>query len=241
MKKALIVWGGWSGHEPKEVAEIFNEQLAAEGFEVEVSDSQDAFGDVEKLKALDLIIPNWTMGRIDQQLVNNVSAAVQSGVGLAGCHGGMCDAFRENVDWQFMTGGNWVSHPGNDGVNYSVNIRNTTSPLVTGIDDFEVCSEQYYLHVDPAVEVLATTRFPVAPGPHSANGAVDMPVIWTKRWGLGRVYYNSLGHHADIMAIPVVKELMRRAFLWCADGKAEAMKAAGGAGEAYTSMQDNQL
>jgi len=241
MRKALIVWGGWLGHQPEEVAAIFRGQLEAEDFEVEVSDTLEAFADAEKLKALDLIIPLWTMGRIDQKLVDNVSAAVQSGVGLAGSHGGMCDAFRENVDWQFMTGGQWVAHPGNDGVNYTVNISNSTSPLVDGIDDFEVSSEQYYLHVDPAVEVLATTRFPVTPGPHAYNKAVDMPVIWTKRWGLGRVYYNSLGHQANIMDIPVVKELMRRGFLWCADGKTAAEQAGAGNGAAYTGMQDNQL
>jgi type 1 glutamine amidotransferase len=219
MKKALIVWGGWDGHQPREVAEIFRGQLEEEGFSVEVSDTLEAFAEREKLKSLELIVPVWTMGRIEQEWVNNVSAAVQSGVGIAGCHGGMCDAFRENTDWQFMTGGQWIAHPGNDGTEYSVNIKHSSSPLVESIDDFSVSTEQYYLHVDPAVEVLATTRFPIADGPHSLNKAVDMPVIWTKRWGQGRVYYNSLGHQANIMEIPVVKELMRRGFIWCAEGK----------------------
>jgi type 1 glutamine amidotransferase len=239
MRKALIVWGGWDGHQPKEVAEIFRSQLVQEGFRVEVSDTLEAFSDGEKLKALDLIVPVWTMGRIEQEWVNNVSAAVQSGVGLAGCHGGMCDAFRENTDWQFMTGGQWIAHPGNDGTEYTVNIKHSSSPLVEGIDDFTISTEQYYLHVDPAIEVLATTRFPLAPGPHSLNKAVDMPVIWTKRWGLGRVYYNSLGHQANIMEIPVVKELMRRGFNWCADGITHAP--AGDSQGAYTGMADNQL
>lgn len=240
MKKALIVWGGWDGHQPKEVAEIFRDILVEEDFQVEVSDTLEAFADAEKLQDLDLIVPAWTMGRIDQKLINNVSAAVQSGVGLAGCHGGMCDAFRENVDWQFMTGGQWVAHPGNDGVDYTVNIKNSTSSLVEGIDDFNLSSEQYYLHVDPAVEVLATTRFPLVQGPHSLNRAVDMPVIWTKRWGVGRVYYNALGHHADIMEISTVRELMRRGFLWCAEGKSRAATEVQAAA-AYSGMGDSQL
>ncbi|GLX67493.1 ThuA domain-containing protein [Paenibacillus glycanilyticus] len=223
MRKALIVWGGWDGHQPKEVADIFQEVLVKEGYEVEVSDTLDAFADGEKLKGLDLIVPIWTMDKIKPEYVQNVSEAVQSGVGLAGCHGGMCDAFRENVDWQFMTGGQWVAHPGNDGTNYTVNIKHSSSTLTEGIEDFEVSSEQYYLHVDPAVEVLATTRFPVAEGPHSLNKAVDMPVAWTKRWGVGRVYYNSLGHQANIIDIPVVKEMMRRGFNWCAEGKTAAV------------------
>lgn len=240
MSKALIVWGGWDGHQPREVAAIFKQVLEQERFEVEVSDSLQAFADAEHLQSLDLIVPIWTMGRIEQELVNNVSAAVQGGVGLAGCHGGMCDAFRENVDWQFMTGGQWVAHPGNDGVTYRVNLAANSNPLVVGMEDFEVRSEQYYLHVDPAVEVLATTRFPTVPGPHSLNKPVDMPVVWTKRWGVGRVYYNSLGHHADIVAMPQVTELMRRGFLWAAEGKRHAREA-GASGQAYTGMADNQL
>ncbi|GAA0137655.1 ThuA domain-containing protein [Paenibacillus sp. YSY-4.3] len=219
MKKALIVWGGWDGHEPEQVAGIFANILRNHQFDVEVADTLEAYADAEKLMGLDLIVPVWTMGEIPQAYVNNVSAAVQNGTGLAGCHGGMCDSFRHNVDWQFMTGGQWVAHPGNDGVEYMVEIKQSSSPLVTGMQDFKVVSEQYYLHVDPAVEVLATTRFPVADGPHRLNKAVDMPVVWTKHWGIGRVYYNSLGHHADIVAMPQVTELMTRGLLWAAEGK----------------------
>lgn len=239
-KQALIVWGGWLGHEPEQVADIFRKVLEKEQFDVEVSDTLDAYADAEKLLALDLIIPVWTMGRIEKELAGNVSAAVQSGVGIAGCHGGMCDAFRENVDWQFMTGGNWVAHPGNDGVDYVVNIKHSSSPLVEGMEDFAVKSEQYYMHVDPAVEVLVTTRFPVVPGPHSLNKAVDMPIAWTKRWGVGRVYYNTLGHVANIVDMPPVKEMMRRGFLWCAEGKALARQQGIQAGH-YTGMADSQV
>ncbi|PPA70768.1 ThuA domain-containing protein [Jeotgalibacillus proteolyticus] len=218
-KKALIVWGGWDGHEPAQIAEIFKGILEEENFEVEVSDTLESYADFEKLKSLDLMVPHWTMGEIKKKYVSNISAAVMSGVGIAGCHGGMCDSFRNNVDWQFMTGGNWVAHPGNDGVEYMVNIKHSSSPLLDGFEDFKVVSEQYYLHVDPAVEVLATTRFPVVDGPHKANGSVDMPTVWTKRWGLGRVFYNALGHKADIVAMPEVLSIMKRGLLWAAEGK----------------------
>ncbi|MDT0123194.1 ThuA domain-containing protein [Paenibacillus sp. RRE4] len=241
MKKALIVWGGWDGHEPEQVAAIFERILKEEQFEVEVSDTLESYADAEKLLGLDLIVPLWTMGQIEQELVNNVSAAVQSGVGLAGLHGGMCDAFRNNVDWQFMTGGQWVAHPGNDGVEYMVNMKRGSSPLFEHIEDFQVKSEQYYLHVDPAVEVLATTRFPIVSGPHAANGPVDMPVAWTKRWGAGRVFYNSLGHHADIVDMKPVTEMMRSGFLWTAAGKELAKsRKTDAATEVYTGMADNQ-
>ena len=223
-QKALIVWGGWDGHEPKLVAGRFENVLRNEGFEVEVSDSLDSFLDLERLMELDLIVPVWTMGEITKEQTEPVVEAVASGVGMAGCHGGMCDSFRNAVQWQFMTGGNWVSHPGGDGVEYQVEIKNSSSPLVEGISDFAVKSEQYYLHVDPAVEVLATTRFPEVKWFHSTNRKVDMPVVWTKRWGHGRVYYNSLGHHNDVFDIPEALELMRRGMLWAAEGRAVARK-----------------
>ena len=216
-KKALIVQGGWDGHQPEQTAALYKDILEDENFTVEVSDTLDAYADAEKLKTLDLIVPQWTMGEIEKNYVDNISEAVASGVGLAGSHGGMCDSFRNNVDWQFMTGGNWVAHPGNDGIEYLVNIKHSSSILLEGIKDFKVVSEQYYLHVDPAIEVLATTRFPIAEGPHSSNGAVDMPVVWTKRWGTGRVFYNSLGHAANIITMPEVSLIMRRGFLWAAE------------------------
>jgi hypothetical protein len=224
--KALVVFGGWDGHQPKEVSEIFARVLREEGFEVEVSNTLDAFKDQDKLLGLDLIVPVWTMGKISGEQCGPVLKAVSSGVGIAGCHGGMCDSFREHTEWQFMTGGQWVAHPGNDGVKYTVNIRDKKHPITAGIRDFAVASEQYYMHVDPAVKVLATTRFPTpgVEGPHRLNGDVDMPVLWTKMWGKGRVFYSSLGHHADIVESDPHLKIMRRGFKWAAEGKLQAVK-----------------
>jgi uncharacterized protein len=220
-KKALIVWGGWDGHQPKQVAEVFEKVLKEDGVAVEVSDTLDAFKDEAKLMGLDLIIPIWTMGTITNEQANPVFNAVKSGVGMAGCHGGMCDAFRANTEWQFMTGGQWVAHPGNDAVKYTVEIKDPNHPATRGIKSFPVASEQYYMHVDPAVKVLATTKFPSpgADGPHVPNGTFDMPVVWTKFYGKGRVFYNSLGHLASTIAAEPCLTIMRRGFAWAAEGK----------------------
>jgi len=209
-RKALIVWGGWDGHEPKQVGEIVDEALRSKGFETEVSNTLDAFLDVEKLKTLNLIVPIWTMGKISNEQVNGVVEAVKSGVGLGGCHGGMCDSFREATEWQFMTGGQWVAHPGNDKVTYTVNITDK-SHFIT-----HVTSEQYYMHTDPGNKVLATTKFPTADGPHVGNGEVQMPVVWTRIWGTGRVFYSSLGHVAATVREPDPLRLLTRGLLWAA-------------------------
>ena len=215
-KEALIVWGGWDGHEPEQVAGVFERELQTLGFNVEKRHELAAFDDGDKLKSLSLIVPIWTMDSIKPEQSKNVQDAVEGGVGLAGCHGGMCDAFRQDVGWQFMTGGQWVAHPGNDGVEYTVEIGPEQSELNAGMRDFQVKSEQYYLHVDPAVKVHATTTFPVADGPHLPNGQVKMPQVWTKRWGEGRVFYNALGHVANVFDVPEAIEFMRRGFQWAA-------------------------
>jgi type 1 glutamine amidotransferase len=218
-KSALIVWGGWDGHEPEKVALFFEELLKGEGFEVEVANTLDAFADEEKVIAQSILVPIYTMSSITSAQLNPILKAVKDhGVGIAGCHGGMCDSFRNDTEWQFMTGGQWVAHPGNDGVKYTVNIdRNNPHPITDGIPDFEVSSEQYYLHTDPGNNVLATTSFPTAgvDGPHVANPC-KMPQIWTKMYGAGRVFYTALGHHCDVLEAEYPREIMRRGFNWAA-------------------------
>lgn len=204
-KQALIVWGGWDGHQPEEVAGIFSGLLREEGYGVEVSDTLDSFKDEERLKGIDLIVPVWTMGKIEKEQLTPLLAAVkEGGTGIAGCHGGMADSFRNEVEYQYMVGGQWVAHPGNDGVTYTVRIKDRQHALTEGMADFAVVSEKYYMHVDPAIQVHAVTDF----------GDVEMPVVWTKTYGAGKVYYNSLGHQANIVRMPETLELMRRGLLW---------------------------
>ncbi len=209
MKKALIVWGGWEGHEPQQVAEILAGALEGEGFEVEVQDTLDAFLDEDRLKSLDLIVPEWTMGEISGEQLKPLLAAVRSGVGIAGLHGGMGDAFRQQTEYQFMVGGQWVAHPGGAGVTYTVEIVKPEDPIVAGIEDFEVTSEQYYMHVDPNNEVLAVTVFP-------EYGPAGVPVVWKKMYGQGRVFYSSLGHNAAVAAQEEPLTIMTRGMKWAA-------------------------
>jgi len=208
MKHALIVYGGWAGHQPAEVASLLRDALTREGFVVRCADILDAFCELEALKQLNLIVPIWTMGTIRRDQLEPLLAAVRSGVGLAGCHGGMCDAFRNETEYQFMTGGQWVAHPGGDGRHYWVTIVDH-NPITEGLTDFEVWTEQYYMHVDPAVRVLATTTF-------EDYDNVVMPVAWTKTYGRGRVFYCSLGHQANIVATPQVLRMMTRGMRWAA-------------------------
>jgi len=211
MKKALIVYGGWEGHEPKQCKDIFEPALRARGYDVTVSDTLDIYLNQEFMQSLDLVVPIWTMGTITREQEKGLLDAIASGVGLGGWHGGMGDAFRNNTTYQWMVGGQWVAHPGNI-IDYEVNIINHDDPITAGLNDFKMHSEQYYMHVDPANEVLATTTFS-GEHAHWVNGTV-MPVVWKRMWDKGRVFYSSLGHHASDFNVPEAKEIQIRGMLW---------------------------
>ena len=211
VKSALFVCGGWEGHEPEKCADIFAPFLEGHGFEVEISRTLDSYLDKEKMSSLDLVVQVWSMGEITGEQERGLLEAVKGGVGLAGWHGGLADSFRNNPNYQFMVGGQFVAHPGGI-VDYEVNIVDHENQITAGLEDFEMHSEQYYMHVDPHIRVLATTTFT---GEHVSwiEGA-KLPVAWTKRWGEGRVFYCSLGHVAADFEVPEARELVQRGMLW---------------------------
>jgi hypothetical protein len=210
-KKALMVWGGWDGHEPEKCANVFAPFLREKGYDVEISDTLDAYLDSAKMAALDLIVPVWTMGAITGDQLKGLLEAVKSGVGLAGWHGGMGDSFRNETEYQFMVGGQWVAHPGNI-IDYEVHIVDHNDPITAGLNDFKMHSEQYYMHTDPSNQVLANTTFSGIAAPW-IKGAV-MPVVWKRMWGEGRVFYSSLGHVASDFDAPEAREIVHRGMLW---------------------------
>jgi type 1 glutamine amidotransferase len=213
-RSALIVWGGWEGHEPKQCVDIFAPFLESQGFKVEISHTLDAYLDLPKLKTLDLIVHIFTMSDIKPEQERNLEEAVKSGVGLAGWHGGLGDAHRQAVEYQFMVGGQWVAHPGGV-IDYDVDITNPGDPITKGLKRrFHMKSEQYFMHVDPGNEVLATTTFT---GEHAAWIAGEvMPVVWKKLYGKGRVFYTSLGHVAADFDVPEARAIVQRGLLWAA-------------------------
>jgi type 1 glutamine amidotransferase len=213
-KKALIIQGGYQPHRPKEIAAILAELLRQEDFEVEISDTLDILLDREKLMRTDLIVPDWTRGTITQEQLRSFLDAVSNGTGVAGMHGGMGDAFHCEIEYHLMVGGEFVAHPGEAGVTYQVHICNRDHAIMAGIRDFIVTSEQYYMLVDPSIEVLATTLVKVHPP--EVWREVVMPVVWTKKYGKGRIFYCSLGHSLDVVTMPEVLTIMKRGMVWAA-------------------------
>jgi hypothetical protein len=218
-KKALVVRGGWEGHTPVESTDIFAKFLKDQGFDVTVSDTLDAYLDASLMGSLDLIVPCWTMGKITDEQWQALNKTVCAGCGLAGWHGGVIDAFRMQTGYQFMTGGQWVAHPGNCIPDYKVAIADADHEITRGVGDFTlVDTEQYYCHVDPGVHVLTTTTFT---GEHTSEednatfpvGTV-MPYAWTRMWGNGRVFVAAWGHTYKDFDVPEARTIVERGLLW---------------------------
>lgn len=236
MKRAIILCGGWPGHDPEAISSRFEDILKREGCAVETVRSTAFFADAARLRRYDLLVPVWSysgQNDLPDVWMVNLADAVSDGMGIAGCHGGMCDAFRESVLWQFLTGAQWVAHPSvpfyhctpcvssPEGAffrDYRVRFVDRESPLTRGLSDFDMHSELYWLHIDPSVHVLAETtlsRQGDEYAPHLSDGDVTMPVAYTRHWGRGRVFYSALGHSdAEFDRFPTALELMRRGLLW---------------------------
>ncbi|WP_334175875.1 ThuA domain-containing protein [Pseudoxanthobacter sp.] len=211
MKRCLVVSGGYAPHRPQEAAARLA-ALLQPAMTVVHADSLSAYDD-EDLESYDLIVPNWTLGEMSVATSKRLCAAVAAGVGFGGFHGGMVDGFRDNERFRFLAGGAYAAEPG--GVrDYTVTITAPEDPVVAGIGDFPYRSEQYYLHVDPAVEVLAATRFNAEPYPWLDG--VMMPVVWKKRFGSGRVFFSALGHVPEEFDCRPMAEILRRGLLWAA-------------------------
>ena len=209
------------GHEPDKCRDIFVPWMESEGARVTVSDTLDAYVEIDLINEIDLIVQAWTMGSIKGNQEKALLEAVKSGVGLAGWHGGLGDSFRNNTEYQFMVGGQWVAHPGGV-IDYKVNIVDHEDPVTKGLSDFDMHSEQYYMHVDPNVKVLATTTFK---GDHAfwIDGTV-VPVTWKKVYGKGRVFYSSLGHVSADFNVPEAIEIQRRGIRWASMSKYEPVE-----------------
>lgn len=211
-RKALIFWGGWEGHEPEACADVVAEMLRGEDFAVDVEQGTNVLGR-GGLERSDLIVPLSTQVQVERPALQNLIGAVEGGTGLGGFHGGMGDTFRNEPAYQFMVGGQWVAHPGNI-IDYRVEITKPEDPIVAGIGDFDYRSEQYFMHVDPGIEVLATTTFSGEHAPWT-KGTV-MPVVWKHRYGEARVFYSALGHVASEFEVPQMREILRRGLVWAA-------------------------
>ncbi|GIH17821.1 ThuA domain-containing protein [Rugosimonospora africana] len=213
-RNALVVRGGWDGHCPVEATDRFVPFLRHNGFAVEVSDDLAVYTDAGTMAWVDLVVQCWTMGTITDEQLAGLISAVRAGTGLAGWHGGIVDAFRNSSAYLQLTGGQFAEHPGGF-VDYEVEVvpERAEHPIVAGLDRWALHTEQYWVLTDAGSDVLATTRFRVAPDTAWRQDVV-VPAVWTRRWGEGKIFVSTVGHKLEDLDQPEVRTLTERGLLW---------------------------
>jgi uncharacterized protein len=213
-RRALVVRGGWEGHQPVAATDLFIPGLRADGVDVRVVADLDIYADTDELRRFDLVVQCWSMGELTEQQCAGLVSAVRSGVGFAGWHGGIVGTFVTSPDYLRMVGGQFLHHPP-DFLDYDVRVRpdRAEHPVVAGIGDFTVHTEQYWMITDAHNDVLATTTVHPGPGDEFTE-PVSMPVVWTRRWGAGRVFFSAVGHRPADLAQPQVRTLTERGLRW---------------------------
>lgn len=226
-KQALIVRGGWDGHEPVKTTDSFLPFLSEQGYQTRVEDSTKVYADTDYLATVDLIVQVVTMSTIEPDELKGLIGAVRNGTGMAGWHGGIADSYRNSADYLHMIGGQFAHHQCKDRpetlkgeaadnfVRYTVNILpdKADHPIVAGVSDFELETEQYWVLSDEYNDVLATTTVP-ARDFDAWQQPVTFPALWTRQWGKGRIFVSTPGHSFDIVDHPQVRKIIERGMLW---------------------------
>ena len=208
MSTALVVRGGWDGHRPVEQTDAMLPYLESLGLDLVVSDTPESYADAELMATVDLVVQYISMGTISDAAVAGLRAAVAAGAGFAGWHGGIVDSFRTSADYLQLTGGQFTSHPGGI-IDFEVRVT-SEHPIVDGVGSFTVTTEQYWPLTDAHNEVLAETTIAAS----SEWDAVTVPVVWTRRWGAGRVFVCTLGHDPAELDDPIVRGIIERGIDW---------------------------
>ncbi|MDU8884523.1 ThuA domain-containing protein [Yeosuana sp. MJ-SS3] len=217
-KNILMVYGGWQGHQPDIFTERVSKWLISEGANVTISDSVGVYTQENIMNNTDLIIQYYTQGKITKEQFEGLDNALRNGIGLAGCHGGLADSFHESQDYEYIIGGQWVSHPGGIIPSYDVQIHTSNDPITEGLQDFVMKdTEQYYMHIDPNNKVLATTSF--TKDQHDWIEGAVIPLSWKRYHDKGRVFYLSIGHAPKDFDTYEAWELLTRGIKWASDSK----------------------
>ncbi|WP_205325491.1 ThuA domain-containing protein [Glycomyces sp. YM15] len=225
-RKALVVRGGWEGHAPVEATELFLPFLRENGFEVRVEESPEVYADTEVLAATDLIVQSVTMSEISHDQLQGLRTAVAAGTGMAGWHGGIADSYRNSSDYLQLIGGQFATHPSKEPgrckggqednyLPYTVELTELgrKHPIMEGLEDFELDTEQYWVLHDDLIDVLATTTHPVRPW-HPWHRPITSPAVWTRQWGEGRIVVATPGHSVDVLQDENVRTIIERGMLW---------------------------
>ena len=141
---------------------------------------------------------------------------LKSGHGFIGVHSATDTLYEWDVYNQII-GGHFDGHPWHQLV--TVNVVDPDSKLVSGLGkSFQITDEIYQIKQFQAsgTHVLLTldpTSVDLTkPSVHKND--YGWPICWTRMFGKGRVYYNSLGHEDAVWNDPRYQDMLLKAIKW---------------------------
>jgi type 1 glutamine amidotransferase len=201
MKKALLIWGGWDGHKPLEVADRIGAELEKRNYEVTKTSHFGCLLNEEELYSYDVIVPIWSCGIKSDIYLNELADAIKSGIGLATFHGGI--NWFDQDEYYRIIGGFYLHDTKCE--SYEVVIANKDHIITKGQSDFEIYNEKYFLQVDPTNDILASANF----------SGIEMPIAWTRSYGKGQVFYTTFAHQPEDLFGNNSLEMLLNGIEWC--------------------------
>jgi type 1 glutamine amidotransferase len=136
-------------------------------------------------------ISNIALGKLDQY--------VKNGGGILAIHAATA-SFKESLPYFEILGGRFTGH----GAVEEFEARRVSDEIFDGIDSFVVNDELYIHELQPGIQVHFTTPL----------DGKEVPVLWTYRYGEGKVCYAVPGHRTESMRNKTYQQILQRGLMW---------------------------
>lgn len=146
-------------------------------------------------------------GELTNKQEMNILEFIKAGRGFIGLHGASA-SFKSHSKYFEMLGGRFIEHKRVKSFKV-INIEKQ-HPITRGLEDFTVRDEPYRheFSMSKDIRILAIGDYQDVDNPNLE------PIMWTKSYGEGRVFYCSLGHRTNSLKSPIFQKIIQRAVKW---------------------------
>ena len=215
--KALLITGADVNVHPwREISETTREILVkTDKFEVKVCEDPHILESATALKGYDVIVfLIYTAPLIPEEGIENLLNAVEHGKGFYVQHLASA-SFSKSEEFGKLCGRKWVMRKSGHGPRsvFKSNIVNKEHPITKGLSDFDTDDELYakLQETGQKINVLVSAD--------SDWSKKTEPLVFTSKYGKGRVVHNAYGHDRKALTTPEVQKLIARGVEWAATGK----------------------
>lgn len=153
------------------------------------------------LDSFSAIVLHFHHKTLSDQALNQLRDFVSQGGGILAIHAATA-SFKDALPYFEILGGRFIGH----GHVQNFDVMKIWDDVFQDIGNFTVRDELYIHELQPGIEVHFTAK-------HEGK---DVPVVWTHRYGKGRVLYAVPGHTTESMKNKTYQKLLQRGLQWVA-------------------------